>query len=94
MDDILRFVSLVNWHFTFRLEHSEQLVVSVASHFTFLSRQASQLGSFLRCRYALFCALVPILPDEGNTELDGPGVVDSADGSESLSIMDPAVMGV
>jgi hypothetical protein len=58
MDDIRRFVSLVNWHFTFRLEHSEQLVVSVASHFTFRSRQASQLGSFLLCRYALFCACI------------------------------------
>jgi hypothetical protein len=32
MDDILRLVSLVNWHFTLRLEHSEQLDVSVASH--------------------------------------------------------------
>lgn len=55
MDDILRFVSFVNWHLTLRLEHSEQLVVSVASHLTFLSRQASQLGSLRRCRYALFC---------------------------------------
>jgi hypothetical protein len=33
MEDILRFVSLVNWHFTVRLMHSEQLEVSVASHF-------------------------------------------------------------
>jgi hypothetical protein len=32
MDDIRRLVSLVNWHFTLRLEHSEQLEVSVASH--------------------------------------------------------------
>lgn len=32
MDDILRLVSLVNWHRTFLLEHSEQLEVSVASH--------------------------------------------------------------
>jgi len=54
MLDMRRLVSLVNWHFTLRLEHSEQLVVSVASHLTFLSRQASQLGSFLRCRYARF----------------------------------------
>ncbi len=50
IDDIRLLVSLVNWHFTFRLEHSEQLDVSVASHLTFLSRQASQLGSFLLCR--------------------------------------------
>jgi hypothetical protein len=33
MEDILLFVSLVNWHFTVRLMHSEQLEVSVASHF-------------------------------------------------------------
>lgn len=33
IEDIRRFVSLVNWHLTFRLEHSEQLDVSVASHF-------------------------------------------------------------
>ena len=33
MDDMRRLVSLVNWHLTFRLEHSEQLEVSVASHF-------------------------------------------------------------
>lgn len=26
------FESFVNWHFTFRLVHSEQLVLSVASH--------------------------------------------------------------
>lgn len=26
------FESLVNWHFTLRLVHSEQLVLSVASH--------------------------------------------------------------
>ncbi len=32
MDDILLFVSFVNWHLTFLLEHSEQLAVSVASH--------------------------------------------------------------
>jgi hypothetical protein len=35
IDDILLFVSLVNWHFTLRLEHSEQLEVSVASHYDF-----------------------------------------------------------
>ena len=64
--DIRLFVSLVNWHFTFLLEHSVQLELSVASHyfevsklvqsfpirtvltFTLRSRQASQLGSFLR----------------------------------------------
>ena len=33
MDDMRRLVSFVNWHLTFRLEHSEQLEVSVASHF-------------------------------------------------------------
>ena len=32
MDDMRRFVSLVNWHLTLRLEHSEQLVASVAAH--------------------------------------------------------------
>jgi hypothetical protein len=32
IDDILLFVSLVNWHLTLLLEHSEQLEVSVASH--------------------------------------------------------------
>lgn len=32
MEDIRLFVSLVNWHLWFRLEHSEQAVVSVASH--------------------------------------------------------------
>ena len=71
IDDIRRFVSLVNWQRTLRLEHSVQLVVSVASHLgsqytsngarlihkltlTLRSRQASQLGSFLLCLYALF----------------------------------------
>lgn len=48
MDDIRRLVSLVNWHLTLLLEHSEQLDISVASHFTFRSLQASQLGSFRR----------------------------------------------
>ena len=62
IDDILRFVSLVNWHLTFLLEHSEQLVVSVASHLTFLSRHASQLGSLRRWRYALFCPWLPGVP--------------------------------
>lgn len=33
MEDIRLFVSLVNWQRTFRLEHSVQLVVSVASHY-------------------------------------------------------------
>lgn len=56
MDDIRLFVSLVNWHLTFRLEHSEQELISVASHFTFLSLHASQDGSFRLCLYALFCA--------------------------------------
>jgi len=32
IEDIRLFVSLVNWHLTLRLEHSEQLEVSVASH--------------------------------------------------------------
>jgi hypothetical protein len=32
IDDIRLFVSFVNWHLTFLLEHSEQLAVSVASH--------------------------------------------------------------
>ena len=32
------FESFVNWHFTFRLVHSEQLVLSVASHFSVFSR--------------------------------------------------------
>ena len=32
IEDMRRFVSFVNWHLTFLLEHSEQLVVSVASH--------------------------------------------------------------
>ena len=32
MEDMRRLVSLVNWHLTFLLEHSEQEVVSVASH--------------------------------------------------------------
>ena len=32
MDDMRLLVSLVNWHLTLRLEHSEQLEVSVASH--------------------------------------------------------------
>jgi hypothetical protein len=56
MEDMRRFVSFVNWHLTFLLEHSEQLAVSVASHFTLRSLQASQLGSFLLCLYALFWA--------------------------------------
>lgn len=33
IEDIRLLVSLVNWHLTFRLEHSEQLDVSVASHY-------------------------------------------------------------
>lgn len=33
MDDMRLFVSFVNWHLTLRLEHSVQLVVSVASHY-------------------------------------------------------------
>lgn len=32
IDDMRRFVSFVNWHLTLLLEHSEQLEVSVASH--------------------------------------------------------------
>ena len=32
IEDMRLFVSLVNWHFTLRLEHSEQLDMSVASH--------------------------------------------------------------
>lgn len=31
------FESFVNWHFTFRLVHSEQLVLSVASHLSVFS---------------------------------------------------------
>lgn len=91
MDDIRLLVSLVNWHLTFRLEHSEQLVVSVASHLTFLSRQASQLGSFLLWRYARFCAF-----EDGSWALDGPGVLetDSFEGSESRPMTEPAVTGV
>ena len=70
MEDMRLFVSLVNWHLTLRLEHSEQLEVSVASHYaqsvrvlhaeyccqtlTLRSRHASQLGSFRRCLYARF----------------------------------------
>jgi hypothetical protein len=46
----------VNWHLTLRLEHSEQLDMSVASHLTFRSLQASQLGSLRLWRYARFCA--------------------------------------
>lgn len=66
-------------------------MVSVASHLTFLSRQASQLGSFLLWRYARFwaCEL-----DEGNWWPDeGPGVPDteSLDGRESRP---PMVKGV
>lgn len=49
----------MNWHLTLLLEHSEQLDVSVASHFTLRSRQASQDGSFLRCRYARLVADKP-----------------------------------
>lgn len=33
IEDIRRLVSFVNWHLTFLLEHSEQLDVSVASHY-------------------------------------------------------------
>jgi hypothetical protein len=90
-----RFVSLVNWHLTLLLEHSEQLAVSVASHLTFLSRQASQLGSFLLWRYARFCVWPPDVA--GNWEWVGRGVpaTDSLDGSESRSMMDEvAVTGV
>lgn len=92
IDDILRLVSFVNWHLTLRLEHSEQLVVSVASHLTFLSLHASQLGSFLLCLYALFCAC-----EMGGSEaVEGPGVLatDSAEGSESRPMIEPAVTGV
>lgn len=32
LEDILRFVSFVNWHLTLLLTHSEQLADSVASH--------------------------------------------------------------
>ena len=32
IDDLRRFVSFVNWHLWFLLEHSQQAVVSVASH--------------------------------------------------------------
>lgn len=94
MDDILRFVSLVNWHLTFRLEHSEQLDVSVASHLTFLSRHASQLGSFLLCLYARFCMAVAG-PDDPSAARDGPGVFapDSLEAKDSLPIMDPAAIG-
>ena len=35
--DIRLFVSLVNWHFTFLLEHSVQLELSVASHYSAVS---------------------------------------------------------
>lgn len=56
IEDMRRFVSLVNWHLTPRLEHSEQLDVSVASHLTFRSLHASQLGSLRRCLYARFWA--------------------------------------
>jgi hypothetical protein len=90
MDDMRRFVSLVNWHLTPRLEHSEQLVVSVASHLTFLSRQASQLGSFLRCRYARFCWALLLLLEVGKLAWDARGVpaTDSPDGRESRSMTD------
>ena len=33
MLDMRLFVSFVNWHFTFLLVHSVQLVLSVASHY-------------------------------------------------------------
>ena len=33
IDDMRLLVSFVNWHLTLLLEHSEQLVVSVASHY-------------------------------------------------------------
>jgi hypothetical protein len=91
MDDMRRLVSLVNWHLTPRLEHSEQLVVSVASHLTFLSRHASQLGSFLRCRYARFWAwewALLLLLEPGNWAWDVRGVpaTDSLDARDSRSM--------
>jgi hypothetical protein len=43
IEDIRRLVSLVNWHLWFRLEHSEQAAVSVASHY-----EMSASGSPLR----------------------------------------------
>lgn len=59
---------------------------------TFLSRHASQLGSFLLCRYALFWAWEM----GGSDAVDGPGVLatESAEGSESRPIIEPAVTGV
>ena len=92
MDDMRRLVSLVNWHLTLRLEHSEQLVVSVASHFTFLSRHASQLGSFLRWRYARFWAWV--LLEAGSWAWGARGVpaTDSPGGSDSRSMTDDAAV--
>jgi hypothetical protein len=95
MEVILLLVSLVNWHSTFRLEHSVQLLSLVASHLTFLSRQASQLGSFLLSRYTFLLVGGPALLEEGTCALAGPGVAapESLDGSESRAMMDPAVTG-
>lgn len=49
IDDMRRFVSFVNWHLWFRLEHSEHAVVSVASHCTLVS-DFSRLLTALRQR--------------------------------------------
>lgn len=64
-------------------------MVSVASHLTFLSRHASQLGSFLRCRYARFWALLLLL-EPGKWAWDARGVpaTDSPDGKDSRSMTD------
>jgi hypothetical protein len=69
-------------------------MTSLASHLTFLSRQASQLGSFLLCRYALLW--FELDDDEGSCACDGPGVpaADSLDGIDSLPMVDVAVTGV
>lgn len=62
----------MNWHLTLLLEHSEQLDVSVASHLTLRSRQASQDGSLRRCLYALLVADKP--PETCVGEIPEPGM--------------------
>ena len=84
----------MNWHLTFRLEHSEQLVVSVASHLTLRSRHASQLGSFLLCLYALFCACIfaeDICPPEApGVPLDDPvEAIESIPGGPGEVVAEP-----
>jgi hypothetical protein len=88
MEDIRRLVSFVNWHFTFLLEHSEQLAVSVASHFTLRSLHASQLGSFLLCLYALFWACI----FAGDMWLPGPPGVPLGESPEAIESI-PAPLG-